>query len=530
MKLQHFKAHEDEENFHVVHPSGEKFTMKKSELSTQAHAMIKKMCSGGSVQKFASKGEVQPDADAEMQSAPLLDPGVEAGVKELGSKAWDWVNRNNPDYKSDTTQAPASVPAPQPAPAPAPPMATGQPPVTQPPDGAMSAPVTNMNMNKALEEERAAYQQQAKVAGQQGAAESKAFQEAQDQVDQLPTQQELVNDNKEKSDALLKAYTDQKIDPNQYFKKMDTTSKIAAGIGLFLGGLSTPFTHQANPAIGILQNAIDRDVDAQKNEQGKAHNLWTMNREALGTDMAANLATQTQLYTGLKYKLMQAASQFKGPNAQANAQLAIAGVDQKIAANNYRLSFLQPNKEGAQDPDYPEKVVANSGLFGPEPKDQKEALDEIAYRKNLKSIAQPSMEAFDAIGLHRPADLNPMQDTPEQQHWQGLANTTVKEQEGTARQAAFDSIKKNFMPNLGDSDARRQQKREGWAQYLEAKKTSQFMNSRGLDLDKFPSTSLNIPPAMNNMVKQKVNIFMQKNPTVKDPVQAMKILKDNGKL
>ena len=55
-------------------------------------------------------------------------------------------------------------------------------------------------------------------------------------------------------------------------------------------------------------------------------------------------------------------------------------------------------------------------------------MEEIAYRKNLKSVANPILKAFDSIGLHRPADLNPLQDTPEQQHFEALMNTTVKEQ------------------------------------------------------------------------------------------------------
>jgi hypothetical protein len=550
MDLSKFKlSHEDEKAYHVVHPSGSVMQVQKEGLSSKAHEMIKKMAKGGPVM-MADAGEVPPALAADDQSQPapastesspvdtsvptqvtpapvdttappqpaglspedLFGTHIVAGAKALrdyADKIYDMTSPENMQKalaaKQSVARQDAAPPPVAPGVAPAParePDSIEQTPKVAPAANPAQNPMNsnNMNITKALQEEKAANVASANAIGGQGAAESQAIQNTQDAINQMPTQQQLIADNKQKSDALLKAYADQKIDPNRFWHNASTGSKIAAGIGLFLGGMSMPFTHQGNPAIGIMQNAIDRDIDAQKNEQGKAHNLYTMNREALGTDLAANIATQNQMYTGLKYNLEQAAANFKGPIAQANARMLNAQIDQKIAMNNFRMSFLQgPTKEGQVDPTYPEKVVANSGLFQT-PAEQKDALDEIAYRKNLKSIAGPSLEAFDSIGMRRAADLNPFQDTPEQQRFEGLANTTIKEIEGTARQAAMASLKANFMPHLGDSADRRAQKREGWIQYLQSHSAAPFNASRGNDLDQYASTRWTPPgppaPAM----------------------------------
>ena len=57
--------------------------------------------------------------------------------------------------------------------------------------------------------------------------------------------------------------------------------------------------------IDAVNMGINRDIDAQKNSQERAGNLWKMNRQALGDDLSADLATKNQMLTGVKYKLEQ---------------------------------------------------------------------------------------------------------------------------------------------------------------------------------------------------------------------------------
>lgn len=522
--LKDFKLlQEDANSYLMTHPNGKQMTIPKKGLSEKAHKMIK-MCSGGmamakggKVQKFAGTDD---PSDSQVQSDDSNSQAPVVNIDLTGQPP-----QANQPVGTDTVLAPGQAGVPQyvsPAPPPIP---------TTPQQGAGQTNQPLMpDINQSLKEEKKAITAGATAEAGLGTAQANDIAEIQGKVDNLPSQNNLIARNETIDNSLMEAYKSKSIDPDRYMHNMDTGSKITAALALFLGGLSTPFTHQGNPALAVMQNAIQRDIESQKADVDKAHTLWSMNRAALGNDLAANTATQNQMYTALKYKLAQAASHFQGPIAQAKAQQLNASIDQQIAQNNFKLSFLQgPTKEAISDPNYPEKAVANSGMFKT-PEEQKAALDEIAYRKNLKSVANPILDAFDAIGLHRPADLNPMQDTPEQQHFEALMNTTVKEQEGTARQAAFDSIKANLMKHVGDSDARTQQRREAVIQYLNSKQAAPFTASRGLNLDQYPSTAWTPPAAANGLQQQKIQRFMQDNPQVKDRNQAQQILQKAGKL
>ncbi len=135
------------------------------------------------------------------------------------------------------------------------------------------------------------------------------------------------------------------------------------------------------------------------------------------------------------------------------------------------------------------------------------AMEEIANNANIAKVAGPSLEAFDKAAQ----DTRPMTggihgtsgsalvphipfvgdfETPGQKAFSGMANTTVKEVEGTARQAAFDSIKDNFRPQFGDSDANIARKRAGWINYLQSHTASPVNDSFGNHLSQYSSTTL----------------------------------------
>lgn len=196
-----------------------------------------------------------------------------------------------------------------------------------------------------LKEEKAGLLQQAQAVSGQGAAEVNALDKLQEGLKALPSQQDVINQNKQKDDGLFQAYHDAKIDPNRLFHEADTSNKVLAGIGVFLSGIGSGLTGQPNLAIKTIDNAINRDIDAQKNDQSNKFNLWKMNRERLGSDLQANLATRNQMMTDVKYQLARAASQFKGPQAMAQYQMGVAKIDQELAQNNYLRSLLTPTSE-----------------------------------------------------------------------------------------------------------------------------------------------------------------------------------------
>jgi hypothetical protein len=159
---------------------------------------------------------------------------------------------------------------------------------------------------------------------------------------------EIWKNNQKKDQEFEKAFADNKVDPNRIWHNMSTGSKVSASIGLILGGIGAGLSGGPNTALQMMNNAIDRDIEAQKNDQGKAMTLWKMNREAVGNDMQATLMTQNQLLTAAKFKISQA--QATTTNALAQQQLAQAklGIDQQIATNNWMNSRLTGGAPGSE--------------------------------------------------------------------------------------------------------------------------------------------------------------------------------------
>jgi hypothetical protein len=200
--------------------------------------------------------------------------------------------------------------------------------------------------------EKAAQLKRANMISNQAKAEAGILGGLDSKLAALPTQEDIIKKHADSEAAAFKAYQNAKIDPNHLYHNSSTSNKIVAGIGLLLSGIGAGLSGQPNMALKVMNDAIDRDIDAQKTDKASKQNLWRMNRERLGDDLSANLVTKNQLMMGAKYKLMQAASQFKGPQAQAEAAFANAQIDKEAAKNRAILAAMSKTTEstGGQDP------------------------------------------------------------------------------------------------------------------------------------------------------------------------------------
>lgn len=386
----------------------------------------------------------------------------------------------------DIVQSPAAVVADAP-PAPASAISAVQ-------SGAQVAETPFQAQIPGFKAEQAANAAEAQAKAQEGANEAKAYQEAQTALSNLPKQQDIIAANKQKSDDLLKAYAEKKIDPSKYW---DDHSKVAAGIGLLLSAVGTGIGQGKvqNAGFQTLQGQINKEIERQKSDQSQAANLWKMNRQALDSDLAANLATQNQLMTGLKYKIGEAAAQSKGPIALANAQAANAKIDQTIGANNFKLALLNPTSD---NPDPASRVQ----FLVPQERQQK-VIDEINAAKNTVANAPGILEAFDLAAK----DARPLTGgigntgraiagaipygpkTPGQSALQARLGPTFQDVEGTNRQSAMDNLDHNITPKFGDSDEIIATKRQSLLDYMKSKSSAAAAKSFGIDLSKFASTN-----------------------------------------
>ncbi len=340
-------------------------------------------------------------------------------------------------------------------------------------------------------EEKAANLAGAQALGAQGAQESAALQQVNQDIAKLPTQADIVNHNAEASNKLFDAYKQERLNPDKYW---EDHSKIAAGIGLLLSSAGDAAGAKGGTgALDVINLGINREIDRQKNAQGQAMNLWRMNREALGTDLGATLATQNQLYTGLKYKLEKAAADAKGPLAIANAQAANAKIDQAIGANNFKISLMNPTSD---NPDPTTRVQ-----FLVPPDKQAKVFSEIDAAKNTVQNSKGIDEAFwQAAKDARPlsggtgTSVNafiPGLKSPGQQALVARLGPTFSDIEGTVRQSAMDSAEHNMVPAFGDSDKAIQTKWKSLQDYKTSKAAASTAKGFGIDLSKFPSTNIN---------------------------------------
>lgn len=466
------KVKEDKQWATLIHQDGHSLTIAKAPLSPIQRKQLEnlamhetpKMAEGGEINYDAIEGQNAAE-NAPYGTSPTMDSSPSADSVQVNIPG---VTNASPAPSDQNTQA-----APVQQQSPAAPNAPSQPATQSPFNSQISG----------FEEEKQANLEAAQAQGQQGQSEANAIQGVQDKINSLPSLQKLIADNQGKSDALLKAYQDQKVDPQRYWHDH---SKVAAGIGLLLSGLGG----NSGAAYNAINQGVQRDVEAQRNAQDQKMNLYKLNREALGNDLSANLATQAQLYTGLKYSIEKAAAQAKTPLALANAKAANARIDQQIGALNYKLALMNPTSD-SPDPSSRVQFLVPEGRQAAVTKEIAEAQNTV---KNLPGIVDAFFEAAkDSRPLTggvntSPSAFIPGHKTAGQSAFQARIAPTIQDQEGTVRQMAFENVDNNMTPAFGDNDSRIGSKLRSLIQYGQSKSSAPNSKSFGIDLAKYPTT------------------------------------------
>ena len=130
-----------------------------------------------------------------------------------------------------------------------------------------------------------------------------------------------------------------KIDPSRIYNNMTTGNRVLANISLLLGGLSQGLSGaKSNPAMDVINNAIDRDIDAQKAELGKKQNLLSLNLQKYGRLDQAFQATKMQMIAVTQAQINQQAAKMGSKQALAAAQVASGEMDIKQAMLKNQLA------------------------------------------------------------------------------------------------------------------------------------------------------------------------------------------------
>lgn len=144
----------------------------------------------------------------------------------------------------------------------------------------------------------------------------------------------------------------QQIDPDQYVKKLLPGEKVATALGLVLGGMGVPWTHQ-NPALDFLNKEIDRNVAAQQKNNENQKTIWgAYNNLYNNSNVATNLAKASMNDLLVHKANIEALKQATPQAAQA---AAVLGNTKKLengqllqnSANQLTERFLNQQGTGA---------------------------------------------------------------------------------------------------------------------------------------------------------------------------------------
>ncbi len=155
--------------------------------------------------------------------------------------------------------------------------------------------------------------------------------------------------------SLVRDAMNKKIDPDHYWNSKDTGGKITSVIGMMLGGIGGGLnkTH-TNPALDMLNRAIERDMQAQK---GNIENNWKqidklhgLNNDAFTRSMHLDTWQTNHRIAGLevvKLQLQEAAAKTNNVSVKNNAIDSIAKIDQEQIMQREKLYAMAAASAGA---------------------------------------------------------------------------------------------------------------------------------------------------------------------------------------
>jgi len=135
------------------------------------------------------------------------------------------------------------------------------------------------------------------------------------------------------ANRLQKQIEQNPVDSNKYYKNLTTGGKISAAIGLMVAGIGAGITKTENAALKVINNAIDNDILAQKQNMDQANNLYRENLNRVKDEGVAYNLTKADILGKVELDIKSAAS--KADSAQQKAALLKNLSEVQMARNSY---------------------------------------------------------------------------------------------------------------------------------------------------------------------------------------------------
>lgn len=235
---------------------------------------------------------------------------------------------------------------------------------------APTASGTPRDFTQAQNAEQAAVAQGAQVAEQKSGEESgiaAAQAAATQELAQRSAQQ--AADRQKGADQLFSDYASSKLHPNHYWASLGTGGQITSAISLILGGLGAGLTHGPNLALGVIDKAIDRDMDAQKVEMGKKENALKFYMAQTGNMQQAMALTKADARDVAAAQMSAASLKYASPaiaaqTAQAIATMRKQSVTDRLAVQQQQNATTMSNLQ-LQGAAYQQQVYRAMAQNGP---------------------------------------------------------------------------------------------------------------------------------------------------------------------
>jgi hypothetical protein len=312
----------------------------------------------------------------------------------------------------------------------------------------------------------------------------------------FPTQADIVAQSEQADQQLMQAYAEGSIKPDQFTSK-EHQSKSNSWLGVLVSALGQAIGQgkvPTNVALDQINKNNQLELERQQADDTKKLNLWKMNRQALGTRLAANLATQNQLLTGEQFKLTKAAAETKNAYTIAHTQLLNQQIQGIKRQNDAKLAALRPNTGNQTFAGKLAQLRAGQVL----PDNQIKQLEEEGAKHAFVSQNAPELlRLFDAAAKtqavpkgHGVLSAWPGYESPEQHAFKGYLASFVPHIEGSANLGLIQSAQEHFTPGTGLFSEDRDQKRRALVSYIKNLRPSPLAESVGIQFDNLPDTSL----------------------------------------
>lgn len=135
-----------------------------------------------------------------------------------------------------------------------------------------------------------------------------------------------------------------RLDPNRLWNKLDTGQRLGNAISLILGGIGSALAGGPNQALAVIEGAIDRDIESQKDERSRKEGLLQFHIQQ-GRDLtSAYTLAKADLLDIAAGKMRGAANRYGSMATAANALAASGALAQK--AIELRTQGLERDLDG----------------------------------------------------------------------------------------------------------------------------------------------------------------------------------------